>query len=276
MSFKNHTKNYLKNILPLWIQKKIKKDTEKIIFEELLHLRRHVDHQIPFKGTKLNIVDGPSTYFMFNEIFLKEVYKIKGPLNSPYIIDCGANIGLSVIYFLLNHETPEVVAFEPDVKIFNNLKHNVSNFLNLGSVSLLNSGVWLEDTRLSFYAEGSDGGRVIKDSEPSNVEIKVEKLSKYINKKVDFLKIDIEGAELEVLREIQGNLHFVERIFVEYHSFVGKHQGLAEIICILESAGFRLYMNSPGLKNERALYEVKSCSGMDMQLNIFGIRERIE
>src|SRR6478672_5618518 len=48
-----------------------------------------------------------------NEIFIEEVYKQSLPPN-PYIIDCGANIGLSVIYLKQMFPDARIIAFEPD------------------------------------------------------------------------------------------------------------------------------------------------------------------
>jgi hypothetical protein len=95
-------------------------------------------------------------------------------------------------------------------------------------------------------------------------------LKNYIDKKIDFLKIDIEGAETKVLIDIQEQLHFVEKIFVEYHSFNNQKQTLNEIINILTKAGFRLHINSPGLMSPSPFMKLNSYNDMDMQLNISG------
>src|SRR5438067_1966451 len=62
-----------------------------------------------------------------NEIFLGEIYKIKLPQNAR-IIDCGAHIGLSTIYFKRICPTATIIAFEPDDRNFNLLKQNIQSF----------------------------------------------------------------------------------------------------------------------------------------------------
>src|SRR5579871_1502116 len=52
----------------------------------------------------------------FDEIFVDEIYK-QQLSNQPYIIDCGANIGLSIIYMKQHYPDANIVAFEPDEKI---------------------------------------------------------------------------------------------------------------------------------------------------------------
>lgn len=85
--------------------------------------------------------------------------------------------------------------------------------------------------------------------------------------------MDIEGAETTVLKDIQGKLINIERIFVEYHSFVGQKQTLNEIIDILTKAKFRLHISSPGLTSSTPFIHLNVYNNMDMQLNIYGIKE---
>ena len=102
----------------------------------------------------------------------------------------------------------------------------------------------------------------------------VESLKPYLQKHVDFLKLDIEGAETVVLKDIVEELKNVERIFVEYHSFVGQEQRLNEVIDILSSAKFRLYMSIPGDNSIKSPFMgLKTYNNMDFQLNIFGFKD---
>ena len=110
----------------------------------------------------------------------------------------------------------------------------------------------------------SDTGKII--------EVETIRLRDYLIRKVDFLKIDIEGAENEVIEDIKDLLHHVERIFVEFHSFNNKEQMLPEILAILKNAGFRLHISSPGLVSKNPFVKLNSYANMDNQLNIYGFR----
>src|SRR5262245_31023688 len=66
-------------------------------------------------GKKLAFVTGYELLHALDEIFEEEIYKIKLP-SKPTIIDCGANIGLSVIYLKLQSPDAHVIAFEPDTR----------------------------------------------------------------------------------------------------------------------------------------------------------------
>ena len=72
------------------------------------------------------------------------------------------------------------------------------------------------------------------------MEVPAFRLRDLLDRKVDLLKLDIEGGEMEVLWDCKDSLGNVERIFVEHHSFVGQPQYLGEFFGILEAAGFRV------------------------------------
>ena len=59
------------------------------------------------------------------EIFEEEVYRFQTENKTPLIIDCGANIGLSVLYFRRLFPNAKIIAFEPDEGIFKILQKNM-------------------------------------------------------------------------------------------------------------------------------------------------------
>ena len=91
-------------------------------------------------------------------------------------------------------------------------------------------------------------------------------------KKFDFLKMDIEGAEEFVLPACKEHLAEVEYLFVEYHSKADRNQSLNEIINIMAGAGFRLHIQSV-LPCHSPFVERRIYSGFDLELNIFGFRD---
>lgn len=239
----------------------------------LAAMERYIPGQTMLREHKVYFPDAASYLFTRTEIFDKEIYAFDSQVVSPYIIDAGANIGLASIFLKLRLPTARIVAFEPDENIASYYKKNIASF-GFKGVELVQKGLWSHEGELKFSVEGADGGSFIEGQAPAGktVSIPVTTLSSYLREGVDFLKIDIEGAELEVLEECQASLPNVERIFVEYHSFIGKEQKFGRLIGILEKAGFRLHINSPGLSSTRPLLGRNEYNGMDMQLNIYGFR----
>lgn len=60
---------------------------------------------------KLNLPDAPSFVYQFKEIFFDEIYKFKTQKNNPIIIDCGANAGISILYFKKLYPNSEIIAY---------------------------------------------------------------------------------------------------------------------------------------------------------------------
>ncbi len=222
----------------------------------------------PLLGKRIALTDPYWYLFCYDEIFKDEIYKFTTDSAAPFIIDCGANIGLSVIYFKHLYPKARIVAFEPDAEIFDVLKLNVNTY-ELADVTLHPEAVWNCETELSFQPDGSVGGRLWEGGEGARL-VKTARLKNYLNQKVDFLKIDIEGAELQVLKDCEDSLANVDHLFVEHHGMQDGENTLAEVLQVLRNAGFRYHLKEawpvkhPFMPTER--------NGYSLQLNIFAFR----
>lgn len=221
-------------------------------------------------GKPLEVPDAPSFLSTFRQIFEEKIYGFTAKTDRPYILDCGANIGLSVIYFKQLYPHCTIVAFEADKAIFETLSRNVQSF-GYENVELLNRAVWDSETELNFTSDGGDGGRLsIPEDKPSQV-VQTIRLRNYLERKIDFLKLDIEGAETAVLEDCADRLSNVECLFVEYHSFAGQPQSFHVLTGVLAQAGFRLHIQAP-MPAPQPFIKRYPIMGMDMQLNIFAFR----
>jgi FkbM family methyltransferase len=221
-------------------------------------------------GAPLEVPDAPSFLSTFRQIFDEKIYGFTAKTDQPYILDCGANIGLSVIYFKQLYPRSIIVAFEADKAIFETLRRNVQSF-GYENVEVLNRAVWNSETELNFTSDGGDGGRLsIPEDKPSQV-VKTIRLRDYLDRKIDFLKLDIEGAEIAVLEDCADRLSHVECLFVEYHSFAGQPQSFHVLTDVLAGAGFRLHIQAP-MPAPQPFIKCYPVMGMDMQLNIFAFR----
>jgi len=223
-------------------------------------------------GIEIVLTDPFWFLHMYDELLLNQIYRYRATCPSPYIIDCGANIGISVIFFKTLYPEARVIAFEPDAMLFEVLNRNIAAF-SFVDVETLNEAVWDSDAILSFKPDGSVGGRVVEEKdETKDIEVQSRRLAPFLEDKVDFLKIDVEGAEYRVINDARDNLKNVENIFVEYHGHTGSKQILHDILAVLTKSGFRYHLKEanpvahPFLAEERGtLY--------DLQLNIFGFRQ---
>ena len=209
--------------------------------ERLLSFRGFTEGTADFFGKPFHFSHGPSFVHSVDELFEGEIYKFKSQTETPYIIDCGSNIGLSIYYFKKLYPESKIIAFEPDENIFNILQKNCQDLEN---VTLEKKAVWTEDTSLEFFSEGALAGSLVTDFGKKNNIITIEAvdLKKYLNRKIDFLKIDIEGAENTLVFDIAPHLHNVENLFLEYHGIKGREQNLGEILSLLSENGFAYYL----------------------------------
>jgi FkbM family methyltransferase len=223
-------------------------------------------------GWSIVMPDAASFLSAYREIFVNRIYEFRSDSPRPRILDIGANIGVSVLFFKLFYPGARITAYEPDPKIFSYLKRNVHGN-GFTDVELVNKAVWDGAGSLSFHADGADGGRITRPGEALDaIEIETVDVRTLLQGgKIDFVKIDIEGAETTVVRAAAPHLADVRSIFVEYHSDVGREQDLAELIGLLTHAGFRLDVQNLSI-GARPLMQTSAPSGFDLQLNIFGRR----
>lgn len=166
--------------------------------------------------------------------------------------DIGANIGWYTINLAKTFEKIKIFAFEPIPKTFLKLEINVElNLLN--NVSLCNFGFSNQEQELIFYyyPEGSGNASSVNLSELDSVETipcHVKRLDDFTiqnNFQVDFIKCDVEGAELFVF---QGGIESIKKhqpiIFTEmlrkWSAKFDYHPN--EIIELLSGIGYRCFV----------------------------------
>lgn len=240
-------------------------------FPKLLNLPRYTPTHVDIGHSRFDITDAASFLASYNEIFVDKIYKFDTDIDIPTIIDCGANLGVSVMYFKSLYPNAILTAVEADPAIFSVLSDNI-NRANLGNVTLINRAVSGTHDDVLFNIEGADGGRVYAyDEAKATQRVQAITLDDLITGPVDFLKIDIEGAETAALAAC-SKLSKVKEAFIEYHSFSDDRQSLAEILSILSDAGFR-YLIQTQHCSPRPFTEKLVHMNMDLQLNIFAIRK---
>ncbi len=241
----------------------------------LKHIPAGVTRTYTYKNKKIYFSSPAEFLHTFKEIFSREIYKATlGQV--PLIIDCGANIGLSTIYFKEHNPTAHIIAFEPDENNYTLLAKNIESF-GFTDIELRKEAVWIEDTVLHFSGEGTMGSRIERTHENKIglSQVKAVRLASILRDPVAFLKIDIEGAEYQVLKDIHGSLHLVRNLFFEYHGKFDQLKELVEIQEMLEGAGFSFYIQEAAgiYPNPFMANFVDDKPAYDIQLNIFCFRQ---
>jgi FkbM family methyltransferase len=234
--------------------------------------KRFQESRIKFVGFDFLVPDALSFIWQFKEIFVEEYYRFETDSNEPVIFDCGANVGASCAFFKHIYPQSRILAFEPNPKITSYLLRNIKNN-SLENIEVIEKAVWTTNNGIELGLEDADGSSI--HLEKNKTKVKSVRLKDYLEKEevVDMLKMDIEGAEIEVLTDCRESLSNVKNIFVEFHSYMIEPQRLSVVIDVLESAGFRYFVMQPENRVSPLINHFnKSNPGMDLQLNIFAYR----
>ena len=238
--------------------------------ERLESLPRYTPCMTSLLGAPFEAADPAVFIGMYREIFLQRIYEFRAMRRDPLIVDGGANVGLAIAFWQRLFPECRVLAFEPDPTIYSVLKRNVerSEFAN---VTLEEKALWSSSTSLEFLSEGSNASRLAQSDDRATTRVQTVRLRDYLNQEIDFLKLDVEGAETEILKDCADRLERVRNLFVEYHSFESQPQVLHSLLTILANAGFRIHVH-PIFTSSQPFIERPTSLGMDMQLNIFAFR----
>lgn len=246
--------------------------TLSLLGARLGNVRRFTDCVVKMDDWSLSLPDSASFLSAYQEIFVEQIYAFQFGGPAPKILDLGANIGLSVLYFKQLYPQADITAFEADPRIFDYLKKNIHGN-GFSDVKLINKAAWHENVTLQFRSEGADGGRAALAGDGNLVSVEAIDIGEFLHdRQFDFLKMDIEGAEEYVFPACKDYLAGFRFVFVEFHSKAGQKQCLDRIISILAEAGFRIHIHSLTYSRSPFMH-VEVNAGFDQQLNIFGWRE---
>jgi FkbM family methyltransferase len=204
----------------------------------------------------------------FNQIFKKHSYAFKCEVDNPVIIDAGANIGMAVLYWKTKYPKSIIIAFEPSKLAFDSLVKNVQEN-NLENVTCINKALSDAEGTQQFTTNEIISGSLntSKDLE-FNYKVDTTTLGKYLEQNIDFLKIDIEGAEKFVYKDIKKHISKLNYVFLEYHSFVNEPQYLSNYLNLFEENNFRYYIEGESFKDNHFI-EKRVSLNQDMKLNIW-------
>ncbi len=214
---------------------------------------------------KVTYFNKPELYTLKEEIFQNEIYSINlenKKENIINILDVGSHIGLSVLYFKSQYPDSNIICFEPNPNIFPLLEENIF-YNNLSNVTALNIALGKNSSKRNLHIDSSGCGAFSTASFRKDawngkqksrvIEVKTEPLSNYIKKTVDLIKLDVEGVEVEILKELEKSDCFknIRNMIIEYHP--SKGQNIYNLLKILKGNGFKLEYSQDGNKLEEPI-----------------------
>ena len=162
----------------------------------------------------------------YDRVFIDQEYDFATDKSPRVIVDAGANIGLASIYFASRYPSSIIIAIEPEASNYELLKKNVALYAN---IITLNAALWNKNEEISVVDPGIGKHGFITQEKDNQEEIPrnflqqvhgitVDKIMEdYELTRIDILKMDIEGAELEVFKDSSSWIGKVNAIIVELH-----------------------------------------------------------
>jgi FkbM family methyltransferase len=197
-------------------------------------------------GFQITSFDRSNLLDLYREIFIRQYYIFRNDSKPLVIFDCGGNIGMATLYFKWLYPESTIHVFEPDPGSFSVLEKNVAQN-HLTNVTTHNCALWDENGEIEFFVDNTKPGSQIASVDPlrmqgQSIQVPSRKLSDFIQGKVDFLKMDVEGAEHHVLDDLvqSGKIDLVTQMAIEYHHHIGNRESnLGDFLKKLEQSGFQ-------------------------------------
>lgn len=156
----------------------------------------------------------------FYQCIYNEEYNFNFSNAPAVIVDLGANIGLTSLYFKRKYPKAKIIAVEPEDSNFEILVRNTNSYKD---IHCIHSGVWNRVTDLVVVDEGMGNyGFTVKEV-PENTpdSFSATSVQQIIDDfglhKIDVLKIDIEGSEKELFESNYDWMKKVDHIIIEFH-----------------------------------------------------------
>lgn len=218
---------------------------------------------------KLNFENGISVKSYYPET-CQEIIALKGFfLNyelkpGDVFIDGGAYVGLFTIYASKKvGRRGKVIAFEPHPSNYEKLQKGIK-LNDLKNVILISKGIWSENTISEFDISSEVGASFFYRHKKRNKLIKVPlvkldtELEKLGIKKVDFIKMDVEGSEIKAIKGMENTLknNKINLAIASYH-IVNGEKTYVQLEKILYRLGYEAYTAYPQHLTTYAKKEVK-------------------
>ncbi len=190
---------------------------------------------------------------VYEQVIINQEYRIvlsliaENDIKPKWMIDCGSNIGITSLYFLNRFPGCSLVCVEADRRNFEQLKINLEEQEN---VHFYHRAIWHESNHLlsigDSFRDGMEWSKSVDKDQVGDEAAQVNSISirELIDTHeidvVDFLKIDIEGAEHEIFLSAAPNdfLAITRFIAVEIHDEVVCRKSIHQV---LKDAGFTIF-----------------------------------
>jgi FkbM family methyltransferase len=202
-------------------------------------------------GFRMRYLEAEWMRYLYREVFAEREYWFTSDNPRPVILDCGSNIGMAILFFKALYPDADITAFEPAPWACSAIEETI-RANDLRDVTLHNAALAESEGELELFHDPSHPGSAVmsvyRERMPGEtVRVPAVRLSRYVTKPVDFLKLDVEGSELPVLRDLvaSGTIGQIRQMVIEFHHHLSPTvDNLSECLSILERHGFGYQLTS--------------------------------
>ena len=203
--------------------------------------------EIPFKKPLMDISNTEPIFMNYEEFFIDKVYDILDMDNCKTVLDIGANVGLWTKY-ILSRNAKKVFSFEPNKKAIEHLKFTLKDEKN---ATIIEKAVYKENGTLQFFIDDNNSltsSLLSESGHKPSYDVSAITLGEALNltgeENIDLVKIDIEGAEFDIIENLSSNVFArINSFLIEYHDFYFS-EGILKVDRMEEqliSAGYRIH-----------------------------------
>jgi FkbM family methyltransferase len=158
-------------------------------------------------GMSFAAFDVDTALQVFDEVFVQETYQFSSPSTKKVILDVGANIGLFSLYAYLKAPSAQIYCVEASPTTFRTLDRNVNRNGLFNNIHAFCNAIGSQVGSATFYETEVSGwsslyaNRGAENGSPIEVEMKTLATfcSEHNIAAIDYLKMDIEGAEYSTI-----------------------------------------------------------------------------
>jgi len=191
-----------------------------ILFKEIINVGENININLE---NKLHYdKNDTNSWAPFYEVFIKNAYEsnlVKLDKND-IVVDLGANIGMFSLF--ASSKVKKIFSVEPLPETYNNL---IQNLRHLKNIKTFNNAIYSKGGKIEFNKNEVSGASSIFNKQQNFEKVNVDAItfSDFITQnnieKINYLKVDIEGAEFDLFENIDNNFleNNIDKIFMEVH-----------------------------------------------------------
>jgi FkbM family methyltransferase len=185
---------------------------------------------------------------IFNEVIMSDMYQKCHQMNKgDVVIDVGAHHGyFSILALMTIGKEGKLIAIEPSKRNYRILKRNLSGFPSNNYI-IIRKGIWSKKDNLKLYlwVDGLSHSLIMQKRNFTMVPVDtLDNILKNISvNRVDFLKMDIEGAEIEAFKGLINTItnNKIKLSIAAYHT-LNNQPTCNTLAPMIESLGFKVFI----------------------------------